>query len=85
MLIYTATEAILFCKWKYFVRIIADKLNATVKFHNHRIDDGLDAFYSSVKNLSANRNLDFYLDFTALHTGALYSYNQNHQAIQSPN
>ena len=70
-------EKIFLCKWKSFLSIVAEKLNATVKYNfvERESLETSDMPYLIAQNRSLNGTLDFYLEFDPLF-GALYSYNQ---------
>ena len=65
-------------KWMYFLDIIKEKLNASVKFNSVDIVTVANSkrLYPLVKNCSTNGTLDFFLNFYSHVKGALYSYKQ---------
>ncbi len=64
----------------YFLSVIKEKLNATVKYNfverNIMKHKATALIFSIAENLSANGSLDFFLDFYPYLPGALYSYKQ---------
>ena len=69
-------ETFIYSKWRFFLRIVAEKLNATLKYRYipNKFSKDYYKHHWLINYGSLTGTLDFYLDFDVNH-GALYSYN----------